>query len=399
MITGLFLALALAGAQPSAADAVLLQHRGDAVGALRLAETILRRSEDPIAGLVATCAAIEAGDLRRADALLRPIERRTNTPPRAAVLRQLISRRARSSGGSLMDDLALAWRDAGRPDLSAADPELDAWRHAPSSLPASVVLSPGDRLLLAPPQDKEEQRQLALAAAATAQRNAFVVNLKALGLLGMLDCPKDLAQQRAAVAQLLTAAGNGARDNGYVVVVGWIATCPDALDMEGTALLADAAKRAQFGYPRTRAFDEILAVTKRLRDPNPRAHAISAWLALDSPLMRLVKLSDSIQDPALRGKAGMALQAIGRRMGEATAWLERLQGWSLAVHGAKLSGDGAVIARARSSVEAQRCEYREWADAKGKMGVWPFAAVWRDWAPDELEASRRLLRLLSEDAK
>ncbi len=184
-------------------------------------------------------------------------------------------------------------------------------------------------------------------------------------------------------------------ENGYVTVAG----CPKRLDAAGVALLTSAAARSEFRYPRERAFREILAVTERLDVAHARGRAIPAWLALDVPLVRLVTLAESVKDPSLRRAAGRAIGAIGLRMAEGDAWLERLQGLTLAQKGAGLSEDEDAMARARARVEGERALYREWADTKRLMGTWPFAAEWREWTPHEVDASRRLVQVLSEHAR
>lgn len=395
------LLLLLALAASPASDAGVRQYRGDAAGALRAAESALASSPgDAATSLAATCAAIELGDLQRAGTLLTPLERRRSAPPRAAVLRRLIERRHRSSSGALMVDLALAWRDAGRPNLADADPEVSRASQEPlPAVPTSATLTPGEHLLLATPTAPADQRRLALAAAAEADRNALVANVEVLGLLGMQPCPSDLAEQRAGAARALEAALRADAENGYLPVAAWIAGCPTRLDASAVALLANAAARSKFKLPRERAFREILAMTERADAPNARARAISAWLALDVPFIRLAALAEAVEDPSLRRAAGRAIAAIGWRLVEGDAWLERLQGVTLLQKGARLAGEEDAIARAGARVEAEYAVYREWAEAKWALGRWPFAAEWREWSPDEVGASRRLLRVLSEYAR
>ncbi|BDG06613.1 hypothetical protein AMOR_56090 [Anaeromyxobacter oryzae] len=296
-----------------------------------------------------------------------------------------------------MQDLALAWRDAGRPDLAGADPGVaDAPQTALPALPTSVSLTAAERLLIAPPDGADEQRALALASAAEADRNALVANLQVLGMLGMQTCPADPSEQRRAVARAVEAAARSVPGNGFVTVAGWLAGCPKRLDPDGVALLAKAAASSEFRYPRERAFREIQAISERADRANARVRAISAWLALDVPLMRLVALAEAIEDAQTRRAAGRAIAAIGFRMMDGDAWLERLQGATLAQKGARLAEDEGETARVGARVEAERAAYAEWSATIRSMGTWPFAAAWREWTPDEVGAARRLLRVLSE---
>ncbi len=264
---------------------------------------------------------------------------------------------------------------------------------------ASATFRAGERLLLAAPDSLDDQRRLALAAAAEADRNALVVNLEVLGLLGMQACPDNVTEQRAGAARALEAALRSDPENGYSAVAAWIAGCPVRLDAPGVALLANAAARSKFKFPRERAFREILAMTERADAPNARARAISAWLALDVPFIRLAALAEAVEDPSLRRAAGRAIAAVGWRLVEGDAWLERLQGVTLLQKGARLAGDEDAIVRAGARVEAEHAVYREWAEAKRALGRWPFAAEWREWSPDEVGASRHLLRVLAEYAR
>jgi hypothetical protein len=206
-------------------------------------------------------------------------------------------------------------------------------------------------------------------------------------------------EQRKAVAAAMEAAVRAVPENGYVIVAGWIAGCPNRIDATNVAILTNAAARPEFRYPRERAFREIAAVTERVDIPAARARAISAWLALDIPLWRLVALAESVEDPATRRAAGLAIAAIGFRMADGDAWLERLQGVTLAQKGAGLSEDENAIARACERANAERGGYREWADANRLMGSWSFAAEWREWTPDEVNASRRFLKDVSRDGR
>jgi len=395
---GPFLALVVTlSASPSVPEVAMQQYRGDAAGALRRAEAAVAAAPlDPGGRLVATCAAIELGDLRRAESLLAPLEGLERPPPRAAVLRRLIERRRSSSSASLMLDLALAWRDAGRPDLAGEDPGVTgAPLAALGALPPSVSLTAAERLLIALPDGAEEQRALAIAAAADADRNALIANLQVLGLLAMQACPADPSAQRKAAARATKAAAGSAPGNGFVSVVGWLAGCPERLDAAGVTLLVEAAARPEFRYPRERAFRELLAICERADGPSARLRAISAWLALDVPLLRLVALAEAIEDPGARRAAGRALAAIGWRMLEGDAWYERLQGAALAEKGARLTEDEAEAARVRARVEPERAAYAECYGTSPSKGAWPFAAAWREWTPDEVGACRGLLRALS----
>ena len=157
------LALQLAAA-PTAADAAALQYGSDPLGALRITEQLVAaRPDDVTARLLGACAALEAGRLRSANDLLAPLERQTPPPPRALVLRALLERRIRAPGEPFTRALAVAWNEAGRPDLATDEPVLDAAGQTPWPDPGGKQHSV-DRLLFNLPAVERDRAATAVAA-------------------------------------------------------------------------------------------------------------------------------------------------------------------------------------------------------------------------------------------
>jgi hypothetical protein len=391
----LLLAGLAAAPRPGVLDAALLQFLGDAPGALRAAEHLLAETPDDAGARLLGCtAAIEAGELDRGSELLAPLERRVPPPPRAGVLRQLLARRRRDPSEPMGHALALAWSAAGRPDLSAdaSLPDVTATAIVPvlSGLPSP--LTPGERFLFTsapvPPA-------LALEASRDAADNPFVVNLALLSGLAMRRCPADPAERRRMVGPVAEAAARAAPGNGYVVLLGWLAGCPARLDARAVSRLESLAALPRFEVPRARAFREIQALAER-SFASPRIRAISTWLGLDAPLVRLPPLAEGLRDPALRRRAGAAIERIGRRTAEGTAWLDRLVGLTVSEEGARLVGDPGRLAAAEARARAGRARYHAARALEQRVGSWPFAAGWREWTPDEVGDARALAALLGD---
>jgi hypothetical protein len=384
----MLLALQLA-ASPTAADAAALQYTGDPRGALRIAERLVAaRPADVTARLLGTCAALEAGSPQTANDLLAPLERLTPPPPRALVLRALLERRIRAPGEPFTRALALAWNEAGRPDLTTDEPVLDAASQAPGPDGFRKQRS-GDRLLFRMPAGEDERGGVALAASKELNGAPAVVALEILGALSYLNCPAEPAERNAAADRAFAVAREAFHGNGYVEVAALVARCPRRLTSADVARLEEAAARLELGYPRKAAFEQILRRAERIDPPNARRRAISAWLALDVAGMQLRAMLEQA-DPVLRRRAAPAVERIGWRLADGAAWLERLMGLSLAQAAASMSPPDDPRSPSfsqRSEAEGQRELYRAWSESKRRLGRWPFAAEWREWIPDEVRAS------------
>jgi hypothetical protein len=383
-------------APPTPADAAAVQYAGDPLGALRIAERLVAtRPDDVTARLVATCAALEAGKLRAANDLLAPLERTTPPPPRALVLRRLLERRIRAPGEPFTRALALAWNQAGRPDLASDEPLLDGASQAPGP-DRPHTHGAASRLLFDTPNTADERAVAALAASEELTGAPVVVALQILGSLSFVECPADAAQRNAAVGGTVETARRALPRNGYVEVAGILARCPRRLSSADIARLEEASARPEFGYPRPEAFDQLLQLAERVDRPSARRRAIAAWLALDIAGVQLRALVEAEPDPELRRRAARAMERIGWRFVDGTAWLERLMGLSLA-HAAEGSGRaGSRPASFWKRSEAQRDLYRAWSESKNRLGRWPFAAEWREWTPDEVHASADFLAAIGE---
>ncbi len=389
------LALQLAAA-PTTADAAASQYAGDPLGALRIAEQLVAaRPDDVTARLLGTCAALEAGKLRSANELLAPLERRTPPPPRALVLRALLERRIRAPGEPLTRALAAAWNEAGRPDLASDEPMLDAVGQARG--PDRVgERRAADRLLFNMPDAKDERAAAVVAASKELNGAPVVVALEILGALSHLECPADPAQRNAAADRAVEAARRALPRNGYVEVAMLVARCPRRLTGPEVARLVEASARPEFGYPRQAAFEQLLQLAERIDPPSARRRAISAWLALDVAGMQLRPMVEAETDLELRRRAARAVEQIGWRLADSTAWLERLMGLSLARAAAGIWQDDSRPTSYWQRSEATRDLYRSWSESKNRLGRWPFAAEWREWIPDEARASADFLAAIGE---
>jgi hypothetical protein len=393
---GVVLLAAQLGVTPTAADAAALQYAGDPLGALRVAEQlVLARPNDVTARLLGTCAAIEAGRLRSANELLAPLERQTPPPPRAAVLRALLERRIRAPAEPLMRALAVAWNGVGRPDLASDEPLLDAAGQAPAPY-VPHARSPAERILFEMPDATDKPAAAVLAASEELSGAPVVAALQILGALAFLECPADATQRNAAAVRAVEAARRGLPRNGYIEVAALLARCPRRLDAVDVARLEDASARPEFAYPRQEAFDQLLRLAQRIDGPNARRTAISAWLALDVAGMQLRTMLEGVTDPELRRRAARAVERIGWRLADGTAWLERLMGLSLAQAAGRIAQDDPRPASFWARSEAQRDLYRAWSGPKNRLGRWPFAAEWREWTPDEVRASADFLQTIGE---
>ena len=393
---GLLAAYLVAVSTP--ADITAIQYSGDAEGALRAAEGLVAaQPTDTTARLLAASAAIEAGRLGQAREHLRAVERHDRVPPRTAVLRALLDRRVREPSGAMMEALAAAWNEAGRPDLREDGSPL-AW--TPSAHTWTRELKASERLLFRMPQGADERLAVAIAASREGKEAGSVAHWQVLGALAHQECPGDPAPLNAAVERSFAIVKAAEPQNGYSELAVLVARCPRVLGAPELDRLEAAVRRQRFEYPRAQAFDELLRLARGITPaPEQRPAAVSAWLALDVGAFRLASLGEDQPDPRLRRRVGRVKEQVGLRLARGSAWLERLVGVSLAQRGAKLVGDEAHLAEVSAKVEEQRAEYQAWSVPYGQMGVWPFAAAWREWAPNEIEAGRAFLRAIGESPR
>jgi len=385
------------GAVPTPADIMAIQYAGDAEGALRAAESLVAaHPADMTARLVAASAAIEAGALRQAHEHLRAVEGQDCVPRRTAVLRALLDRRVREPKGSIMKALAAAWNEAGRPDLQEDGSPL-AW--TPSSYLWTRELTSAEQLLLQMPEGKDERLALAVAAAREGKEAGPVAYWQVLGTLANQECPVEPAQVNAAVERSFAVVKASEPGNGYSELAELLARCPRALGAPELDRLEAAVSRPQFEYPRAQAFDELLQLARGIAPAPARPAAVSAWLALDQGAFHLASLGEAQSDPLLRRRVGKVMEQVGLRLARGTAWLDRLVGVALVQRGAKMAGDEAHLAEVSALVKEQRAAYQAWAAPSSQMGTWPFAAVWREWTPNEVEAGRAFQKAIGDDPR
>ncbi|GAO04379.1 hypothetical protein [Anaeromyxobacter sp. PSR-1] len=110
------------------------------------------------------------------------------------------------------------------------------------------------------------------------------------------------------------------------------------------------------------------------------------------PLLRLRERAGATADPALRGRAGELLLAVGGRLGSSGASIDRMLGLVLADEGARLTGDERRRAAVREQGERVRREDDALREALRRLGTWPFAATLPREPDRELERLGRLLR-------
>jgi hypothetical protein len=390
------LTLSASPSTPTAAEAAAVLYRGDPDGALRLTDALLEASPgDVTARLLATCAAIEGGHLERAGTLLAPLEALRPPPPRAAVLRRLIARRAGAPREPLLRALAASWSLVGRPDLEEDEPLLRPPSPADPGPPAG--LGAAERLLFDLPREPEAQKALAIEAAHDLDGRPLVASLEILGILASQPCPKDPAGRDEAVAQALRTARRADPGNGYVELAGLLARCPRGLGAADVAALGEVAARPTCAYPRERAFRELLDLATRLDAPSARRRAISSWLGLDVAGYQLVQLAEAFPDPVGRRRLGVALEALGRRQAADSAWFDQLVASSLVERGARLAGDEAYAAAVADEVAKLRERFQSATDARKALGQWPFAASWREWSADEVGAAWAFMAAISAE--
>jgi hypothetical protein len=220
-----------------------------------------------------------------------------------------------------------------------------------------------------------------------------------LGALAFLKCPGDPAQVNAAVERSYAIIKTTEPRNGYTELAALLARCPRVLGASELDLLEEAVMRPQFEYPREKAFDELLLLAQGIAPAPARPAAVSAWLALDMGAFSLASLGEAQPDPLLRRRAAKVMEQVGLHLTRGTAWLDRLVGVELVQRGAKAAGDEAHLAEMSTLVEKERAAYQAWAVPNGQMGSWPFAAVWREWTPNEVDTGRAFQKAICDGAR
>ena len=392
------------GLGPTAAEhAALLQVRGDTAAARVSADTILgKHPGDAGALFVAACAALEGGELDIASEYTARLERGRSLP-QAAVLKRLVERRRSSPDEPLRDALVAAWKEAGRPDLSA-EPLLRAIESWGPLLPpfdpkVRSRLTASERFIFdtgRPATTPAAYMKAASLASAEVEQNPVAVNLEILAALappadvGEVDSSSAAQAAAAHVGRIVVAAD---LDNGYLPLAAILASAPGnaPLDSDEVAAIERALQRPRFEYTRDQALKQFRELAARI---DPRHGELRAWSAAmggSIPLYRLWMRAEHVEDGELRVRAGRVLQEVGERFHNAGTALEYALSVMLAQKGAELAGDAAAVEAAR--VEVTRwSEWRQSAErARKRMGNWPFAAMWREWTPSGEVAHMRKL--------
>jgi hypothetical protein len=264
---------------PASSDAAaVLQVRGDHAGARAEAKRVLAaRPSDAEALLVGACAAIEQRHLDAAESFAGRLAARAPPDPRAPVLVGLVSRRRAHPSEPMLTSLANAWREAGRPDLSAVPqaggPAL--WDRAFPALDGGSLgsLRPGQQLVLAQRELDDDRRPLAIAVARAPDGQPLVVLLHALyAIRGPNGSPPPDPVLVGALARAVVAAEP---DNGMLALAGWLARTPrDAPLAEGdAAALTSFARMPRFEYPARRLARELVELA---RPVDPWAESLPA---------------------------------------------------------------------------------------------------------------------------
>lgn len=399
----LALLLGALGLGPTPAErAALLQLRGDTAAALAAADAILVKDPgDRGALFVAACAAIESGDLNRASIYTTRLEQRQRDP-HAAVMRKLIERRRGQRDEPLREAVVLAWKEAGLPDLGAK-PMLRASESWGELVPkidreARARFTAGERFMFdnGNPATSSAYVEAAIRTAADAERNPVVVNLEVLGALTpfaeVAGVDRRAASDAAARAGRVVASADP--NNGYMSLAALLAAAPGDRPFSAAelAVIEGALQKPRFEYPRDESLAQLREVAIRV---DPRYGSLRAWSAAlggSVPLFRMWQRAEAVKDPELRARAGHVVQQVGVRFRGAGAALERALSVALEVKGAELRGDAAALEAAKEAQE-RWWELQQGAEAARKrMGNWPFAAEWQEWAPSgEVAYMQRLI--------
>jgi hypothetical protein len=399
----LALLLGALGLGPTAAErAALLQLRGEATAALAAADAILAKDPgDRGALFVAACAAIESGDLDRASTYTTRLEQRQRDP-HVAVLRKLIERRRGRTLEPLREDVILAWKEAGRPDLGAK-PMLHASESWGELLPkidreARARLTSGERFMFenGNPATSSAYVEAAIRAAADAEKNPTVVNLEVLGALTpfaeVAGVDRRAASDAAAHAGRIVASADP--HNGYMALAALLAAAPGDVPFSAAdlAVIEGALQKPRFEYPRDESLAQLREVAARVDPPHGNLRAWSAALGNSVPLFRVWQRAEAVKEAELRVRAGRVLQQIGARLRVAGAMLDKNLSFALEVKGAVLRGDATAVEAAKAD-QARWWQLQQAGEvARKRMGNWPFAAAWREWtATGEVAYVQRLV--------
>src|SRR6266568_2836212 len=387
-----------AGDPPSGSHAALLYLRGDARAAR--AETIAVLTKAPADGpalFVRACLELETTGPAAAEPYAARLEQVASSPPQAAVLRQLLSRRTTTPAEPIEDALAEAWKAAGRPDLRTSPllPEVDGWHVIPKVEPQVLKrMAAPERLLFAYGDNAQDRFRAAALAADRPERNPLVVNLDILEAVAPYE-PLPVEYQKVAkqvAMRVVPVVSVTDPANGYLTVAAWLASGSADSSMTGDdlALLEDAVARPRFELPRRELLEQLRTLANHLEPRYGDLWACSAALGSPLPVNRLSQRAESTRDPALRKRAGLLVSAVGKRLVCAGTLLERMFAVALASKGAKLAENGAAMEAIRADVDRSQAAMRSMTDGKKMLGTWPFAHPWREWDADrEIEHFER----------
>lgn len=399
LATLLTAALATAGGG-DAHRAAMLEAWGDLGAARAEVEAALAKDpKDPTALLVAACVELEGGKLEAAEARTRELAAVWDGP-QPKVLLALVQRRRERPAESLRDALAPAWKAAGRPDVGAKPlPGIDElWAATPEELTPEprAAMTPGERFLFGPIGISRRAPD-AVAASVHPEENSRTLNHELLGFYFRSEGPPD-AEAAVAVERVGRALVSSDPANGYWELAAWSAAAPgDApLALSDLDRLERAASRPGFEFPRALLLVELRELARRFDPEHGACRAGLAGLGLGAPLialqMRVKATTWSGPDGARRKqRVAKVTMAIGRELAGSRTFLERLVGFTLVVHGARLTGDSRIVAKAQADAKAARDWYHHAMDASKRAGQWPFSAMCREWSPDEVEYFGRFL--------
>lgn len=393
------LVVALAAGGGDAQKAATLEAWGDLAGARKEVEAALATDPTDAAALfVAACLELEAGDPEAAEA--RAMELANARPvDHVKVLLTLARRQRNVPDDSLRDAVVLAWKLAGKPDLSGEElPGLDEslWFDLRTPERGLAEAEPGVRFLFGP-LDGPRRKADAFVASLHPEQNPVSLNHELLDFFHRSEGALD-AEEAAAVARLGRALVAAEPGNGYWELAAWSAAGPGDAPLVPPDLerLEHAAAQPRFELPRAALMGELRELARRFDPEHAACRAGMAGLQLGTPYlalqMRLKATTWAGRDGAKRKqRAGRVAMAIGRRLAASRTFLERLVGLSLVEQGARLTGDTRGIARAEAESKAARDWYHRAMDASKRAGRWPFSAMCREWSPDEVEYFGRFL--------
>lgn len=398
----------LTAAAPAGPPAYPLAWRGDldaARSALALQPGAL--PDDGEGLLVHACLELEAGRLdvaERAAARLAAIEPKAGE---GKVLAALVARRRASPGERLADALAEAWKAAGRPDLQARGPLArlsGTILPPPPAARALARLTPEEAFLLGgldTPRRPISPEAVRLAQAGTwldARRDkarAFAerppprpVALD-LAVLGLLGPGRAREQVRAALAKALP-------EEGYFAVAAVAGPPMDRGPLAGTevAALEKAVARPRLTPPRGQLHEALLAAAARLDAklaPAWAREALGTVTPRPTALAALGGRALATTDPALRTRAGKALERAAATLRRDPTVNGRQLGALLARSAAELRGDAAAGKAALDRFEAWRLQVVA-ADLALAEGRWPLPSLRTAWHPDdEVARAERLV--------